>query len=198
MRWSWCLNPGLSSRAQETSMGDSGRGRQADGVDGRVPEAGDPRGGPGPGASNSRDHHDWSSGGCGYGRQLAPGLRKHGVQVWALGSDQLLQELRDPTLTFCLLGSPRPVVVETRPANDPTAPSNLYIQEWVPEEVLGTSLYTSLPRRTHTPDPGMPRSPNKHGFSFRNLFFFFKHKNLFTSIYIFLHRVSVFNKKVKI
>eukprot|EP00074_Homo_sapiens_P070986 XP_011524705.1 mitogen-activated protein kinase kinase kinase kinase 1 isoform X1 [Homo sapiens] len=32
---------------------------------------------------------------------------KHGVQVWALGSDQLLQELRDPTLTFRLLGSPR-------------------------------------------------------------------------------------------
>uniref|UniRef100_A0A2K5K5N3 Mitogen-activated protein kinase kinase kinase kinase n=1 Tax=Colobus angolensis palliatus TaxID=336983 RepID=A0A2K5K5N3_COLAP len=54
---------------------------------------------------------------------------KHGVQVWALGSDQLLQELRDPTLTFRLLGSPRPVVVETRPADDPTAPSNLYIQE---------------------------------------------------------------------
>ncbi|XP_037847559.1 mitogen-activated protein kinase kinase kinase kinase 1 isoform X2 [Chlorocebus sabaeus] len=54
---------------------------------------------------------------------------KHGVQVWALGSDQLLQELRDPTLTFRLLGSPRPVVVETRPVDDPTAPSNLYIQE---------------------------------------------------------------------
>ncbi|XP_075392924.1 mitogen-activated protein kinase kinase kinase kinase 1 [Tenrec ecaudatus] len=54
---------------------------------------------------------------------------KHGVQVWALGSDQMLQELRDPTLTFRLLGSPRPVVVETRPADDPTAPSNLYIQE---------------------------------------------------------------------
>uniref|UniRef100_A0A8D1VHK0 non-specific serine/threonine protein kinase n=1 Tax=Sus scrofa TaxID=9823 RepID=A0A8D1VHK0_PIG len=54
---------------------------------------------------------------------------KHGVQVWALGSDQLLQELRDPSLTFRLLGSPRPVVVETRPADDPTAPSNLYIQE---------------------------------------------------------------------
>ncbi|XP_008072226.1 mitogen-activated protein kinase kinase kinase kinase 1 [Carlito syrichta] len=54
---------------------------------------------------------------------------RHGVQVWALGSDQLLQELRDPTLTFRLLGSPRPVVVETRPADDPTAPSNLYIQE---------------------------------------------------------------------
>ncbi|KAB0382355.1 hypothetical protein FD755_004272 [Muntiacus reevesi] len=34
---------------------------------------------------------------------------KHGVQVWALGSDQLLQELRDPTLTFRLLGSPREV-----------------------------------------------------------------------------------------
>uniref|UniRef100_A0A8C6W4I4 Mitogen-activated protein kinase kinase kinase kinase n=1 Tax=Nannospalax galili TaxID=1026970 RepID=A0A8C6W4I4_NANGA len=32
---------------------------------------------------------------------------KHGVQVWAPGSDQLLQELRDPTLTFRLLGSPR-------------------------------------------------------------------------------------------
>ncbi|XP_040301887.1 mitogen-activated protein kinase kinase kinase kinase 1 isoform X2 [Herpailurus yagouaroundi] len=54
---------------------------------------------------------------------------KHGVQVWAPGSDQLLQELRDPTLTFRLLGSPRPVVVETRPADDPTAPSSLYIQE---------------------------------------------------------------------
>ncbi|XP_035140244.1 mitogen-activated protein kinase kinase kinase kinase 1 isoform X3 [Callithrix jacchus] len=54
---------------------------------------------------------------------------KHGVQVWALGSDQLLQELRDPTLTFRLLGLPRPVVVETRPVDDPTAPSNLYIQE---------------------------------------------------------------------
>ncbi|XP_063108776.1 mitogen-activated protein kinase kinase kinase kinase 1 isoform X3 [Cavia porcellus] len=54
---------------------------------------------------------------------------KHGVQVWAPGSDRLLQELRDPTLTFRLLGSPRPVVVETRPADDPTAPSNLYIQE---------------------------------------------------------------------
>uniref|UniRef100_A0A8C8ZIV8 Mitogen-activated protein kinase kinase kinase kinase n=1 Tax=Prolemur simus TaxID=1328070 RepID=A0A8C8ZIV8_PROSS len=35
---------------------------------------------------------------------------KHGVQVWALGSDQLLQELRDPTLTFRLLGSPRYVL----------------------------------------------------------------------------------------
>uniref|UniRef100_A0A8D2DXG9 Mitogen-activated protein kinase kinase kinase kinase n=1 Tax=Sciurus vulgaris TaxID=55149 RepID=A0A8D2DXG9_SCIVU len=54
---------------------------------------------------------------------------KHGVQVWTPGSEQLLQELRDPTLTFRLLGSPRPVVVETRPADDPTAPSNLYIQE---------------------------------------------------------------------
>uniref|UniRef100_A0A8C6QRA0 Mitogen-activated protein kinase kinase kinase kinase n=1 Tax=Nannospalax galili TaxID=1026970 RepID=A0A8C6QRA0_NANGA len=54
---------------------------------------------------------------------------KHGVQVWAPGSDQLLQELRDPTLTFRLLGSPRPVVVETRPTDDPNAPSNLYIQE---------------------------------------------------------------------
>ncbi|KAM4825781.1 mitogen-activated protein kinase kinase kinase kinase 1 [Thomomys bottae] len=54
---------------------------------------------------------------------------KHGVQVWTPGSDQMLQELRDPTLTFRLLGSPRPVVVETRPADDPTAPSNLYIQE---------------------------------------------------------------------
>ncbi|XP_012881791.1 PREDICTED: mitogen-activated protein kinase kinase kinase kinase 1 [Dipodomys ordii] len=54
---------------------------------------------------------------------------KHGVQVWAPGSDQMLQELRDPTLTFRLLGSSRPVVVETRPADDPTAPSNLYIQE---------------------------------------------------------------------
>uniref|UniRef100_A0A6I8P642 Mitogen-activated protein kinase kinase kinase kinase n=1 Tax=Ornithorhynchus anatinus TaxID=9258 RepID=A0A6I8P642_ORNAN len=54
---------------------------------------------------------------------------KHGVQVWALGSDQPLQELRDTSLTFRLLGSPRPVVVETRPADDPSAPSNLYIQE---------------------------------------------------------------------
>lgn len=54
---------------------------------------------------------------------------KHGVQVWAPDSEQPLQELRDPTLTFRLLCSPRPVVVETRPTDDPTAPSNLYIQE---------------------------------------------------------------------
>lgn len=54
---------------------------------------------------------------------------KHGVQVWAPDSKQPLQELRDPTLTFRLLCSPRPVVVETRPTDDPTAPSNLYIQE---------------------------------------------------------------------
>lgn len=54
---------------------------------------------------------------------------KHGVQVWAPGLKQPLQELRDPTLTFRLLCSPRPVVVETRPTDDPTAPSNLYIQE---------------------------------------------------------------------
>ena len=58
MWWNWCLNLGLSSRAQGTSTGDSGRGRQADGVDGRVPEAGDPRGGPSPEALNSRDPHD--------------------------------------------------------------------------------------------------------------------------------------------
>ena len=58
MRGNWSLNPDLSSRAQGTSTGDPGRGRQGDGVGGRVPEAGNPRGGPGPGASNSRDHHD--------------------------------------------------------------------------------------------------------------------------------------------
>uniref|UniRef100_A0A2K5YCH2 non-specific serine/threonine protein kinase n=1 Tax=Mandrillus leucophaeus TaxID=9568 RepID=A0A2K5YCH2_MANLE len=49
---------------------------------------------------------------------------KHGVQVWALGSDQCSGVIS----THCnlrLLGS----MVETRPVDDPTAPSNLYIQE---------------------------------------------------------------------
>ena len=35
MRKNWSPNPDLSSRAQGTSTGDSGRGRQGDGVDGR-------------------------------------------------------------------------------------------------------------------------------------------------------------------
>ncbi|XP_011828792.1 PREDICTED: mitogen-activated protein kinase kinase kinase kinase 1 [Mandrillus leucophaeus] len=51
---------------------------------------------------------------------------KHGVQVWALGSDQVSPSIQTP---HRLLGLQKPVVVETRPVDDPTAPSNLYIQE---------------------------------------------------------------------
>ncbi|XP_049477264.1 mitogen-activated protein kinase kinase kinase kinase 1 isoform X3 [Panthera uncia] len=45
-------------RAQGTGAGDPGRGRQGDGVDGRVSEAGDSGGRPSPGTSNSRDPYD--------------------------------------------------------------------------------------------------------------------------------------------
>ncbi|XP_071656906.1 mitogen-activated protein kinase kinase kinase kinase 1 [Patagioenas fasciata] len=54
---------------------------------------------------------------------------RHGVQLWDLGSAQLMEELRDPRWTFRLLSSSHSTpILETRPTDDANAPSNLYIQ----------------------------------------------------------------------
>ncbi|XP_060113495.1 mitogen-activated protein kinase kinase kinase kinase 1 [Heteronotia binoei] len=54
---------------------------------------------------------------------------RHGVQLKTLGSGQLVQELQDQCWTFRLLGSSSTVVLETRPVDHPSSPSNLYMPE---------------------------------------------------------------------
>ncbi|KAL8219872.1 UNVERIFIED_CONTAM: hypothetical protein K2H54_035286 [Gekko kuhli] len=54
---------------------------------------------------------------------------RHGIQLRTLGSGQLVQELQDPCWTFRLLGSSSTVVLETRPADNPSSASNLYVPE---------------------------------------------------------------------
>eukprot|EP00076_Gallus_gallus_P034689 XP_025000227.1 LOW QUALITY PROTEIN: mitogen-activated protein kinase kinase kinase kinase 1 [Gallus gallus] len=54
---------------------------------------------------------------------------RHGVQVLQMGSVQLMEELRDQRWTFRLLSSQSTVVLETRPTDEPNAPSNIYIQD---------------------------------------------------------------------
>ncbi|XP_069633362.1 mitogen-activated protein kinase kinase kinase kinase 1 [Haliaeetus albicilla] len=53
---------------------------------------------------------------------------RHGVQVWQVGSAQLIEELRDQRWTFRLLSSRSTLVLETRPTDEANAYSNLYIQ----------------------------------------------------------------------
>ncbi|KAM6228762.1 mitogen-activated protein kinase kinase kinase kinase 1 [Spheniscus humboldti] len=53
---------------------------------------------------------------------------RHGVQVRQVGSAQLIEELRDQRWTFRLLSSHSTLVLETRPADEANAYSNLYIQ----------------------------------------------------------------------
>ncbi|KYO44811.1 mitogen-activated protein kinase kinase kinase kinase 1 [Alligator mississippiensis] len=53
---------------------------------------------------------------------------RHGVQVRHFGSTQLIEELRDQRWTFRLLGSHSTVVLETRPADNASAHSSLWVQ----------------------------------------------------------------------
>ncbi|XP_026526642.1 mitogen-activated protein kinase kinase kinase kinase 5 isoform X2 [Notechis scutatus] len=52
---------------------------------------------------------------------------KHGMQGKSFKSDEVTQEISDETRVFRLLGSDRVVVLESRPTDNPTAHSNLYI-----------------------------------------------------------------------
>ncbi|KAM9591510.1 mitogen-activated protein kinase kinase kinase kinase 1-like [Morphnus guianensis] len=53
---------------------------------------------------------------------------RHGMQVWQVGSAQLIEELRDQCWTFRLLSSHSTLVLEMHPADEANAYSNLYIQ----------------------------------------------------------------------
>uniref|UniRef100_A0A2I3RCB9 Mitogen-activated protein kinase kinase kinase kinase n=1 Tax=Pan troglodytes TaxID=9598 RepID=A0A2I3RCB9_PANTR len=52
---------------------------------------------------------------------------KHGMQGRSFRSNEVTQEISDSTRIFRLLGSDRVVVLESRPTDNPTANSNLYI-----------------------------------------------------------------------
>ncbi|KAE8601444.1 hypothetical protein XENTR_v10013670 [Xenopus tropicalis] len=52
---------------------------------------------------------------------------KHGMQGRSFRSNEITQEISDSTRIFRLLGSDRVVVLESRPTDNPTANSNLYI-----------------------------------------------------------------------
>ncbi|XP_062824778.1 mitogen-activated protein kinase kinase kinase kinase 5 isoform X1 [Anolis carolinensis] len=52
---------------------------------------------------------------------------KHGMQGKSFKSNEVTQEISDETRVFRLLGSDRVVVLESRPTDNPTAHSNLYI-----------------------------------------------------------------------
>ncbi|XP_051503308.1 mitogen-activated protein kinase kinase kinase kinase 5-like [Myxocyprinus asiaticus] len=52
---------------------------------------------------------------------------KHGMQGKSFKSNEVTQEISDPSRVFRLLGSDRVVVLESRPTDHPTALSNLYI-----------------------------------------------------------------------
>ncbi|XP_072314432.1 mitogen-activated protein kinase kinase kinase kinase 5 [Eucyclogobius newberryi] len=52
---------------------------------------------------------------------------KHGMQGKSFKSNEVTQEISDPSRVFRLLGSDRVVVLESRPTENPTAFSNLYI-----------------------------------------------------------------------
>ncbi|XP_061119275.1 mitogen-activated protein kinase kinase kinase kinase 5 isoform X2 [Conger conger] len=52
---------------------------------------------------------------------------KHGMQGKSFKSNEVTQEISDPSRVFRLLGSDRVVVLQSRPTDNPTAPSNLYI-----------------------------------------------------------------------
>lgn len=54
-------------------------------------------------------------------------FHKHGMQGKSLATQQVTAEVADGSKIFHLLGSHGTIIIETRPANDPAAPSNIYI-----------------------------------------------------------------------
>uniref|UniRef100_A0A8D0GDB0 CNH domain-containing protein n=1 Tax=Sphenodon punctatus TaxID=8508 RepID=A0A8D0GDB0_SPHPU len=62
-------------------------------------------------------------------QNCVPASWRHGVQVRPLGSAQVVEELRDTHWTFRLLRSPSTVIIETRPTEEPSGASNLYVLE---------------------------------------------------------------------
>ncbi|XP_031435235.1 mitogen-activated protein kinase kinase kinase kinase 3 isoform X2 [Clupea harengus] len=52
---------------------------------------------------------------------------RHGMQGRSFKSNEITQEISDSTRSFRLLGSDRTVILESRPIENPTAHSNLYI-----------------------------------------------------------------------
>ncbi|XP_062375942.1 mitogen-activated protein kinase kinase kinase kinase 3 isoform X2 [Sardina pilchardus] len=52
---------------------------------------------------------------------------RHGMQGRSFKSNEITQEISDSTRIFRLLGSDRTVILESRPTDNPTAHSNLYI-----------------------------------------------------------------------
>ncbi|TRY94082.1 hypothetical protein DNTS_027314 [Danionella cerebrum] len=52
---------------------------------------------------------------------------KHGMQGRSFKNSEITQEISDNTRTYRLLGADRVVVLESKPTEDPTAQSNLYI-----------------------------------------------------------------------
>ncbi|XP_064408735.1 mitogen-activated protein kinase kinase kinase kinase 3 [Latimeria chalumnae] len=54
---------------------------------------------------------------------------KHGMQARCLQSAEVIQELKDQSRTFRLLDSERMIVLESRPADDASAFSSLYVKD---------------------------------------------------------------------
>eukprot|EP00058_Branchiostoma_floridae_P025156 XP_002610646.1 hypothetical protein BRAFLDRAFT_117888 [Branchiostoma floridae] len=54
-------------------------------------------------------------------------FHKHGMQGRSFKANEVTQEICDKSRIFRLIGSDRMIVLESRPSDDPTAPSNLYI-----------------------------------------------------------------------
>uniref|UniRef100_T1IIG2 Mitogen-activated protein kinase kinase kinase kinase n=1 Tax=Strigamia maritima TaxID=126957 RepID=T1IIG2_STRMM len=54
-------------------------------------------------------------------------FNKHGMQGRSFKTNEVTQEICDKTRIFRLVGSDRVIVLESRPTNDPTSTSNLYI-----------------------------------------------------------------------
>uniref|UniRef100_A0A1W7RA67 Mitogen-activated protein kinase kinase kinase kinase n=1 Tax=Hadrurus spadix TaxID=141984 RepID=A0A1W7RA67_9SCOR len=54
-------------------------------------------------------------------------FHKHGMQGRSFKNNEIVQEINDHTRIFRMLGSDRVVVLESKPTDDPSSPSNVYI-----------------------------------------------------------------------